>query len=109
MPMTSFAFDISLSLLVLCSFWVLLFNLKRLSLYLYDTHKAIWEEVTFKHWFFVKRENYQIIPFNHKIFKLLFLKTNIEDNHFKSLQSVIKINLFVCVLLFLILLFTVGA
>ena len=88
-------------IILLC---VLIYNVNILQLHLYDHHRALWEEVTFKKLFFIKRENLQILPVNHRIFKVLFLKTELNDKTLDILKLRIKV-LFACVIVAMILVF----
>ncbi len=79
--------------------WVLIHTLQMLQLHLYYNYRPIWEEVTFKRFFFVKREDFPTLPVNHRIFKVIFSKTEFGDKVMDALKLRIRILLLICIVL----------
>lgn len=89
--------QIILPVTVVLLIWALIYQLNILQAHLYNNHRSVWEEVTFKKLFFVKRESYQLLPFNHKILKILFTGYDLNDKKISSLKLRIKILLLICI------------
>jgi hypothetical protein len=79
------------SILALIITWILAFYIIKLQLYLYKNDKATWEEITLSKIFFIKREDYPLMPFNHKIFKFILIKNDLKDPNIFSQVRKIKI------------------
>jgi hypothetical protein len=61
--------------------------LRSLEQYLYKNYKNIWDEVTFKEYLFIKRENMPLVKMNHQIVKFIFSKSFNEDKQLSELKS----------------------
>lgn len=94
--------EIILPITIVILLWALIYSINNLQLHLYEHYRTVWEEVTFKQFFFIKRKNLQILPVNHKIFRVLFSKNDFEDKTMDALIQRTKV-LLTCVIVSVLL------
>ena len=99
--------QIILKLLPICLvifLWILVLNIGFFQTHLRNNYNEIWRDVTFRHWFFISRENYTFTPFNHKGLKLLLFKAKFNDRVLMRLRNRIRVVIAICLIMVIILL-----